>query len=85
MLTVLDHLNGEADFVHFGLWVTTVVCVCGAIVFALIGALMAIVNTTLTPVEMLAGRAGLFVWNSMSSKYLKIRNRLHILFPKLID
>lgn len=42
-------------------------CVSGAIVFAVIGALMAIVNTTLTPVETIAGRTGLFLWNSLSS------------------
>lgn len=67
---MIEHLNGEPDFIHFGLWVTTVACVCVAIVFALIGALMAIVNTTLTPVETLAGRTGLFVWNSFSGKNL---------------
>ena len=64
---VIENFNGESDFLNFGLWVTTVTCVSGAILFAVIGALMAIVNTTLTPVETIAGRTGLFFWNSLSS------------------
>ncbi|EFX74054.1 hypothetical protein DAPPUDRAFT_307517 [Daphnia pulex] len=65
-VSVIENFIGESDFLNFGLWVTTVTCVSGAIVFAVIGALMAIVNTTLTPVETIAGRTGLFLWNSLS-------------------
>ncbi|XP_045030494.1 clarin-2-like [Daphnia magna] len=63
-VSVTENLNGE--FLNFGLWITTVTCVCVAIIFAIIGALMAIVNTTLTPVETIAGRIGLFIWNGLS-------------------
>lgn len=60
---------------HFGLWITTVSSICAATIFALIGALSAIVNTTVTPVEPIAGRMGLLIWNCISCK---ICNKFHL-------
>lgn len=59
-------LNGEPVLMDFSLWIATVTSICAAIVFAMIGALSAIVNTTMTPVEPIAGRLGLFIWNCLS-------------------
>lgn len=51
---------------HFSLaaWITTVSTICGTILFAVIGALMALVNVATKPTEIFTGITGLFVWNS---------------------
>ena len=65
---VIDQMRQEPELLHLGLWVSTVACISGSLLFSFIGALMAIVNTAATPIETLAGRLGLFLWNAFSSK-----------------
>jgi len=65
-ISVGELMNAEPDFLHFGLWITSVSAISGAIVSTLIGAFMSIVNTAITPVQPMAARAGLFVFNIAS-------------------
>ena len=65
---VIDQMRQEPELLHLGLWVSTVACISGALLFSFIGALMAVVNTAATPIETLAGRLGLFLWNAFSSE-----------------
>jgi len=59
-------MNAEPDFLHFGLWITSVSAISGAIVSTLIGAFMSIVNTAITPVQPMAARTGLYILNVAS-------------------
>lgn len=65
-VTVIEQIRKEPELLHLGLWVSTLSCVCGTIVFAFIGALMAVVNTATSPIESMTGRVGLFVWNTLA-------------------
>lgn len=73
-LSVIEQIRKEPELLHLGLWVSTLSCVCGTIVFAFIGALMAVVNTATSPIESMTGRVGLFVWNTLApAMYLSRR------------
>ncbi|KAF2350744.1 hypothetical protein FHG87_018500 [Trinorchestia longiramus] len=50
-----------------GLWVGTIACLSGGLLFALVGAIFAIVNTATTPVEAITGVTGLYVWNGLAA------------------
>jgi len=59
-------MNAEPDFLHFGLWITSVSCVMGCILSSLIGAFMSIVNTAITPRQTIFGRGSLYFFNIVS-------------------
>ena len=56
----------ERDFMIYGLWLGTVICLAGAILFSALGAIFAVVNTATNPVESAFGVSGLYVWNSVA-------------------
>lgn len=59
----------------FGLWLFTVLCVAIAIVFGIVASIFAVINTVMTPIEVITGLHGLFLWNGMGGKIdLKLQN-----------
>ncbi|XP_037091940.1 clarin-3-like isoform X2 [Pollicipes pollicipes] len=50
----------------YGLWIATIVMMGAAIVFVLVAAMFAILNTATNPVETLTGVVGLYVWNGIA-------------------
>ncbi|KAG7171538.1 Clarin-3-like [Homarus americanus] len=61
----LDH----AEFMDYGLWVGTVACLGLGMVFAVVGALFAVINTATTPVEAITGVPGLYLWNALAALF----------------
>ncbi|XP_042217139.1 clarin-3-like [Homarus americanus] len=61
----VDH----AEFMDYGLWVGTVACLGLGMVFAVVGALFAVINTATTPVEAITGVPGLYLWNALAALF----------------
>lgn len=61
-------LNQDSNFMSYGLWVTSIGCVCMSILFAVFSAVFALVNTATTPVEAITGIPGLYLWNACARK-----------------
>ncbi|XP_064094117.1 uncharacterized protein LOC135206669 isoform X2 [Macrobrachium nipponense] len=61
------HVPTSPEFMSYGLWVGTISCLSIGMVFAVIGALFAVINTATTPVEFITGVPGLYIWNSMAA------------------
>lgn len=59
-------LNEQPVFMDQGLWLATIVCLCFAMLWAIVGALFAVINTATTPVEWITGVGGLYVWNILA-------------------
>lgn len=57
------------EFMSYGLWVGTISCLAIGMVFAVVGALFAVINTATTPVEFITGVPGLYIWNSMAALF----------------
>lgn len=49
----------------FSLWLLTIMCLALAMLFALVSAVFAVINTVVTPVEVITGIAGLYLWNGL--------------------
>lgn len=83
-------LNSDSHFMSYGLWVTTIGCVCMAILFAVFSAVFALINTATTPVEAITGIPGLYLWNACarkkrSNKYMCTYISKILKFIKLCD
>ncbi|KAK7080840.1 hypothetical protein SK128_020131 [Halocaridina rubra] len=59
----------EPEFMSYGLWAGTIACLVIAMVFAVVGALFAVINTATTPVEAITGVPGLYLWNGMAALF----------------
>ena len=68
----------------FGLWVFTVLCVAIAIIFGLVSSIFAIINTVMTPIEVISGMQGLYLWNGMGGN-LEREMSARILLLLLLD
>lgn len=68
VVTVKEELLRNPHLMSFGLWLFTVLCVAIAIIFGLVSSIFAIINTVMTPVEVISGIQGLFLWNGMGGK-----------------
>jgi hypothetical protein len=65
---VLDLVRTDRDFLLYGLWVTAIACLAGALLFAALSAVFAVVNTATTPIGTVTGVPGLYLWNSLASE-----------------
>lgn len=61
-------LKYEPEFLIYGFWLGTVVCVCGALFFSAIGAVFALINTATKTERCIARVSTLYVWNALSRK-----------------
>ncbi len=66
----------EADngLFTFGLWVTTILMLAMAIVWALIAMGFAVLNASTKPIETITGPVGLYLWNLLASEYSFIQH-----------
>jgi len=73
------------NLMAFGLWFFTVLCVAIAMIFGLVSSVFAIINTVMTPIEVITGVQGLFLWNGLGGLFstgasiswlIQFRNRL---------
>ncbi|CAL4060949.1 unnamed protein product [Meganyctiphanes norvegica] len=64
--TVTSMVQEHPEFMDQGLWLATIVCLCFAMLWAIVGALFAVINTATTPVEWITGVGGLYVWNILA-------------------
>jgi hypothetical protein len=63
-INVVQLMNDDRNFMSYGLWIATIGCVSLGILFAVLSAVFALVNTAATPVEAITGIPGLYVWNT---------------------
>lgn len=61
--SIKEELQKNPTLMIFGLWLVTVLGISLAVVFGLVSCIFAIVNSVMTPVEAITGRAGLYLWN----------------------
>lgn len=67
--TRLHSFDVNSVFMNYGLWVGTIVCLSLGMVFAVVGALFAVINTATTPVEAITGVPGLYLWNGLAALF----------------
>lgn len=53
------------NLMTFGLWLFTVLSIAIAIIFGLVSSVFGIINTVMTPIEIITGIYGLFLWNGL--------------------
>jgi len=63
---MLDVLYAERDLVMYELYMATVATVCGGILFGIIAAMMAIINTASNPTEQICHIPGLYTFNGIA-------------------
>ncbi|KAA0203533.1 hypothetical protein HAZT_HAZT008266 [Hyalella azteca] len=65
----LARMSETSGLMNQGLWVGTIACLCVGLLFAIAGAIFAIINTATTPVELITGVPGLYIWNSLAAVF----------------
>lgn len=71
-ISVLELMRTDREFLLYGLWVATIACLAGALLFAGLSAVFAVINTATTPIGTATGVPGLYLWNSLASKFTRI-------------
>ncbi|PSN38040.1 hypothetical protein C0J52_21397 [Blattella germanica] len=66
-VTVLELVRTDREFLLYGLWVATVACLAGGLLFAGLSAVFAVINTATTPIGAVTGVPGLYLWNSLAA------------------
>jgi hypothetical protein len=64
----MELMRTDHEFLLYGLWVAAIACLGGALLFAGLSALFAVVNTATTPIGTATGVPGLYLWNSLASE-----------------
>lgn len=65
-ISVLELMRTDREFLLYGLWVATVACLAGGLLFAGLSAVFAVINTATTPIGAVTGVPGLFLWNTLA-------------------
>ena len=73
----------NTDLMSFGLWLFTVLSIGIAIFFTIISSIFAIINTVFTPIEVVTGIRGLFLWNGFAGK-LNSSHTCHFLLTMML-
>jgi hypothetical protein len=68
MLAVVELVQTDHEFLLYGLWVAAITSLAGALLFAGLSALFAVINTATTPIGTVTGVPGLYLWNSLASE-----------------
>lgn len=66
LLLVIHLLRYEPEFLIYGFWMGTVVCVCAGLFFSGVGAVFAAINTATKTERCISKVSGLYVWNSLA-------------------
>lgn len=62
-------LKEDSPMIIYGLWLFTVLSVALSMLFGLVGAIFAVINSVTTPVELITGIPGLYLWNGMGALF----------------
>ncbi|XP_021921167.1 clarin-2 isoform X2 [Zootermopsis nevadensis] len=65
-VSVLELMRTDHEFLLYGLWVAAIACIAGALLFAGLSAIFAVINTATTPIGTVTGVPGLYLWNSLA-------------------
>lgn len=63
---VIHLLKYEPEFMKYGFWLGTLTCLCVGLLFSILGAISAAVNSAITTSHCLTGLGGLFLSNTLS-------------------
>ncbi|OQR73493.1 hypothetical protein BIW11_03571 [Tropilaelaps mercedesae] len=63
-------LRADPELMHYPLYISTVAGIAMALLFTIIGSVLSVVNSVMTPVEKINGAVGLYSWNGLSGKYM---------------
>ncbi|GLV44405.1 uncharacterized protein CBL_10209 [Carabus blaptoides fortunei] len=63
---VIEILKHEEDFMVYSIWLATITTVCLGLLFAILAAIFAVINTATNPAGSLSGVPGLYAWNSLA-------------------
>ncbi|XP_022663692.1 clarin-3-like isoform X4 [Varroa destructor] len=58
--------RADPELMHYPLYICTVVGIAFALFFTIIGSVLSVVNSVMTPVEKINGAVGLYTWNGLS-------------------
>ncbi|XP_013783839.1 clarin-2-like [Limulus polyphemus] len=64
---IKTELQENPTLMKFGLWLFTIICVALSMLFGLVGAVFAVINTVIVPVELITGMMGLYLWNCIGA------------------
>lgn len=62
-------VSGTDGLMSQSLWAGTIACLSLGLLFAVLGAVFAVVNTATTPVEAITGIPGLYIWNGLAALF----------------
>lgn len=71
-IPVQQEMTKNPQLFTFSLWLLTIMSLALAMLFGLISAVFAVINTVVTPVEVITGIAGLYLWNGIGGNGCKI-------------
>lgn len=71
-ISVQQEMTKNPQLFTFSLWLLTIMSLALAMLFGLISAVFAVINTVVTPVEVITGIAGLYLWNGIGGNGSKI-------------
>ncbi|XP_015916501.1 clarin-3 [Parasteatoda tepidariorum] len=66
---VQQEMGKNPQLFIFSLWLLTIMSLALAMLFALVSAVFAVINTVVTPVEVITGIAGLYLWNGLGALF----------------
>lgn len=66
---VKEELMKNPSLMPFGLWLFTILSVAIAMLFGLVSLIFSIINTVITPIEVITGLRGLLLWNGFGGKF----------------
>ncbi|XP_022699173.1 clarin-3-like isoform X3 [Varroa jacobsoni] len=64
---VKEVFRADPELMHYPLYICTVVGIAFALFFTIIGSVLSVVNSVMTPVEKINGAVGLYTWNGLSA------------------
>ena len=78
--------NGECtDFINAGVWVSSVLFLALALLGAVLSAVFAVVNATVSPVEPVLSVPGLYIWNGAGGNENHIYRVFHEVLPPVTE
>lgn len=68
-ISVRTEMSTNPQLMNFGLWLFTILSLALALLFGVVSAVFAVINTVMTPVEVITGVVGLYLWNGIAALF----------------
>lgn len=62
-------VHNERDFLLYGVWIATIGCLAVGLLFSVLSAIFAVLNTATNQYLLLTGLPGLYLWNALACEY----------------